>query len=113
MARLYTNENFPQPAVFELRRLGHDVLTVLETGNAGQAWPDEDVLTFAASQNRAVITLNRRHFVRLGGQRTDHAGIIVCSYDRDSVGLAARVDIAIRAFEDLIGRTIRINRPGS
>jgi hypothetical protein len=26
MALLYANENFPQPAVSELRRFGHDVL---------------------------------------------------------------------------------------
>jgi len=47
MARLYANENFPLPAVEELRRLGHDVLTSYESGRAGQAVPDEDVLAFA------------------------------------------------------------------
>jgi hypothetical protein len=36
MARLYANENFPFPVVEELRRLGHDVLTTLEAGNAGR-----------------------------------------------------------------------------
>ena len=36
MARLYANENFPLPTVEELRRLGHDVLTVRETGQAGK-----------------------------------------------------------------------------
>jgi hypothetical protein len=34
MARLYTNENIPMPVVAELRRLGHDVLTSLDAGNA-------------------------------------------------------------------------------
>lgn len=32
MARLYSNENFPLQVVEELRRLGHDVLTIQETG---------------------------------------------------------------------------------
>ena len=50
MARLYSNENFPQLAVEVLRQLGHDVLTVLETGRANQAIPDEEALTFAAMQ---------------------------------------------------------------
>ncbi len=50
MARFYANENFPQPVVVELRRLGHDVLTVQETGRADQAWPDKQVLAFALSQ---------------------------------------------------------------
>ncbi len=35
MARIYANENFPLPVVEELRRLGHDVVTSLESGNAG------------------------------------------------------------------------------
>ena len=37
MARFYSNENFPLPVVEEgLRRLGHDVLTIQETG---EGWP--------------------------------------------------------------------------
>lgn len=35
MARLYANENFPLPAVEVLKNLGHDVLTMLEAGQAG------------------------------------------------------------------------------
>lgn len=44
LARLYANENFPLPVVVELRRLGHGVLTSVETGQAGQAVLDEQVL---------------------------------------------------------------------
>jgi len=47
MARLYANENLPFPVVEELRRLGHDVLTTYESGQAGKATPDEDVLGFS------------------------------------------------------------------
>ncbi|GEM_PF-4264907 len=65
MTRLYTNENFPQQVVDELRRLGHEVLTSQEAGNAGQSIPDDEVLNFARVNNRAVLTLNRRHFIRL------------------------------------------------
>jgi hypothetical protein len=36
LARLYADENFPQPAVERLRALGHDVLTVQEAGKAQQ-----------------------------------------------------------------------------
>jgi len=57
MARLYTNENFPVPVAEELRRLGHDVLTIQDTGRAGQAVPDESVLAFASAERRAVVTL--------------------------------------------------------
>jgi hypothetical protein len=37
MARLYSNENFPLPAVEKLRSLGHDVLTMQAAGKASAA----------------------------------------------------------------------------
>ena len=73
MAHLYSNENFPYPTVKELRRLGHDVLTVLEAGKAEQAIRDEEVLAFAAEQSWAVLTLNRKHFIALHNSAPDHA----------------------------------------
>jgi hypothetical protein len=86
MARLYSNENFPLPAVEKLRALGHDVLTTREVGNSDQALPDEDVLNFAIAENRAVLTLNRRHFIRLHQNHPSHAGIIVCKFDSNFTG---------------------------
>ena len=57
MARLYANE-FGLPVVLELRRLGHDVLTTHDAGKSEQSIPDNEVLRFASSENRAVLTLN-------------------------------------------------------
>ena len=111
MARFYSNENFPLPSVEELRRLGHDVLTIHETGQAGQAVSDEDVLASACAKGRALLTLNRKHFVRLHGERPDHSGIIVCSFDADFVALARRIHEAVASQTDLGSRLIRINRP--
>jgi hypothetical protein len=111
VARLYSNENFPLPVVEELRRLGHDVLTVLEAGKAEQAISDEDVLTLATQLGRAVLTLNRRHFVRLHGERPQHAGIIVCTYDPDFVAQAGRIHQRLSATDDLAGQLLRVNRP--
>jgi len=73
MARLYANENFPLPVVEELRRLEHDVLTIQEAGKAEQSVPDEEVLAFASIQGRAVLTLNRKHFIRLHRVQPKHA----------------------------------------
>ena len=112
MARLYANENFPLPVVLELRRLGHDVLTVVDTGKAGQAFPDDEVLAFASAQARVLLTLNRKHFIRLHHDRTDHAGIVVCTFDPNFVGQATRVDDALRTSEPLARRLLRVNRPG-
>jgi hypothetical protein len=54
MVKLYSNENFPMDIVSELRRLGYDVLTSYDAGQANQGIPDEDVLAFATQQERAV-----------------------------------------------------------
>jgi len=50
MARCYANENFSLPVVEVLRRFGHESLTTAESGRAGQAIPDADVLAFAVAQ---------------------------------------------------------------
>ncbi len=54
--RLYANENFPLAVVHALRSLGHDVVTAQDAGNAGRAVPDEDVLAYAVSEQRALVT---------------------------------------------------------
>ncbi|QUV84506.1 DUF5615 family PIN-like protein [Chloracidobacterium aggregatum] len=112
MARLYANENFPLPAVEALRRLGHDVLTSYESGRAGQAIPDEEVLAFAVAEARILITLNRKHFVRLHQRYVDHTGIIVCTVDPDFKALAQRVHAALMTQHQMAGQLVRINRPG-
>src|SRR5919202_5984225 len=97
MALLYANENFPLPVVEELRKLGHDVLTTYESGKAGVATPDAEVLAFALAEGRTLLTLNRRQFIRLHGTTPDHAGIIACTFDPDFVTLAYRIHAALEA----------------
>jgi len=71
MARFYTDEQFPFPVVELLRSLGHDVLTVQEAGNADQGIPDDEVLAFAISQERSILTINRDDFIRLHRRNPD------------------------------------------
>ena len=111
MARLYSNENFPYPVVEELRRLGHDVLTIQEIGQANQEYPDEDVLASASGDDRAVLTINRQDFIRLHRRFPDHSGIVVCTADLDFTGQARRIHEAIQAYDSLAGLLIRIYRP--
>jgi len=111
VARLYANENFPLPVVAELRRLGHDVMTIQDTGKAGQSVPDEPVLDFAISEGRAVLTLNRKHFINLHEIRPEHAGIIVCTFHRDFAGQAGRIHSVIASPTGLHRQLIRVNRP--
>jgi len=111
MARLYSNENFPLPTVEELRRLGHDVLTIQETGQADQSLSDDAVLAFAYAEGRILLTNNRRHFIRLHREQREHCGIVVCTVDPDFVGLAQRIHTALEAHAQVARPLIRINRP--
>ena len=110
MAQFYSNENIPLPVVDRLRELGHDVLTIQETGKADQALPDAAVLDFATRENRAVLTLNRLHFIRLHRQQPNHAGIIVCTFDLNFAAQAERIHKAVTDKESLVGQLIRVNR---
>lgn len=112
MARLYADESFPLPVVEELRRLGHDVRTCQEAGHAGQGMADDAVLAHASADQRALLTMNRLHFIRLHGATPDHSGIIVCSVDHDAVGQARRIDARVREGGSLQGKLLRVNRPG-
>lgn len=109
MARLYADEQFPRPVVEYLRRLGHDVLTVQAAGNSGN--PDLEVLSFAIADQRAVLTQNRRDFVKLHRFHPNHAGMVICSEDQDFTQLAERIHAALAAEESLQGKLIRVVRP--
>lgn len=111
MAKLYADEHFPYPVVVLLRGLGHDVVTVQEVGKAGLRVPDDEVLAFAASEGRAVLTLNRQDFKQLHRLRPDHGGIINCSNDRDWAALAHRIHNAILEADPLAGKLVRVVRP--
>ena len=111
MARIYADEHFPRIVSEFLRTVGHDVLTVQEAGNANLGIPDSEVLEFATSNDRAVLTLNRFDFIGLHKHQPNHAGIIVCKDDRDRNRLAIRINEVISREEALRGKLIRVNRP--
>ncbi len=109
--RLYADENFPQLVVEELRKLGHDVLTANEAGQANQRIPDSQVLAYATQQKRAVITQNRCDFIKLHKRVTKHAGIIVCREDhRHPLQLADRIQAQLMTQASLDNKLIRVNK---
>jgi predicted nuclease of predicted toxin-antitoxin system len=113
VAKLYSNENFPLQVVRQLRLLGHDVLTSLEAGQANRRIPDDEVLRFAAMQERVLLMQNRRDFLKLHNSgRVNHSGIVLCTADPDFAGQAMRIDAALPSFQkDLPNGIIRVNRP--
>jgi hypothetical protein len=111
MARLYADEGFPRPVVEELRKLGHEIVTAQEAGQAGQGISDPRVLAFAVSQRRGILTRNRRHFLKLHFQNPTHFGIILCTEDDDFIGQAVRIDQALSSLAFLDNQLLRIYRP--
>lgn len=112
MARFFADENFPRAVVEELRRLGHDVSTVHESGRANRATPDAEILDLAIAEQRALLTLNRKHFIRLHAQRPAHCGILVCTFDPDFTGQGQRIHASLIPYRELAGVLIRVNRAG-
>ncbi len=111
MTMLYVNENFPFHVVELLRLWGHDVLTSLDAGNANQRIPDEDVLKFSSAQNRILLTLNRRDFIKLHFKNNQHSGIIVCTSDANFNALAQRIHtVLIENTENFEENLLRVNK---
>jgi uncharacterized protein DUF5615 len=74
--------------------------------------PDPEVLSFACSRQRILLTHNRRHFLQLHLRRTEqHCAIVLCTFDKDFTGQARRIDTAVTALPDCTDQLIRINRP--
>ena len=121
MIKFYSNEHFPLDWVNELRKLGYDVLTSQEAGQANQSISDPDVLKFAHERKRVVITLNRQDFIDLHKQGQNHSGIIVCKdfyqqygslkqkegYSEQTVVLH---DFLLNDKQSLKGRLIRLKK---
>lgn len=112
MARLFSDENFSLRVVRVLRTLNHDVRTTREAGLANRGIDDPEILESATADGRAVLTDNRRDFIRLHMRRPDHGGIVACTYDPDPERLARRIHRAISGHESLAGLLIRVTRPG-
>ncbi|WP_333457563.1 DUF5615 family PIN-like protein [Microcoleus sp. Pol10D4] len=75
MARVHTYGLFPRVVVELLRPMIHNILTVQAAGKDNPKNPDEEVLAFTVSENRAVLNQNRRYFIRRHSLQSDHAGI--------------------------------------
>jgi hypothetical protein len=58
-----------------------------------------------------LVTLNRRHFIRLHSDTPHHAGIIVCTFDSNFAALARRIHDSVETQPQMTGQLVRVNRP--
>ena len=70
--RFYADEQIPRAVVSAMRVRGLDVLPVVDAGL--RTAPDERHLTFAAAEQRVVVTQDE-DFLTLAAQGRGHAGI--------------------------------------
>lgn len=110
MARLLADEDFPMPAVHQLRLRQHDVWAVEESDKAGTRWPEDEVFREAQAQGRTLLTLNRRYFLALHYRHPGHAGLIVCTYNPDFAQLSAMIHDVVSRTSSLAGQCLRIYR---
>lgn len=79
--KLLLDEHYSIEIAVQLRAAGHDAVAVVEMGLAGI--DDEALLTFAASEGRALLTNNARHFAPLAARWAaagqDHFGLLFTS----------------------------------
>jgi predicted nuclease of predicted toxin-antitoxin system len=78
-ARLYLDEDVIPELARVLRSAGHDAVSSHELGALGAT--DEEQLVRAATEGRALLSFNFRHFIRLAREWSDvgrhHAGIVI------------------------------------
>ena len=109
--RLYTDEHFPIQVAYFLSLHGHDVLTVRAAGKNNQEINDAEVLDYAISLLRAVVTYDRTDYRRLHFKRAaQHEGIIVCTHDQDWRRLAHNIDQVIASEPTLREKYLRVSR---
>jgi predicted nuclease of predicted toxin-antitoxin system len=109
--QFYSNENFPIAMVNLLRAEGYDVLTSYEAGQANQRIPDDQVLRYATTTHRILMTENRQDFIDLHYTTPDHPGIIIFKSDRDYTGkIKALINFLMTDHQPLDNRLLRIKK---
>lgn len=73
---LVLDESCPPSLAQRLRAGGHDVVAVLDVEVGLASKSDEDVLTWAARNDRCVVTENVSDFARLTRQGFAHSGLV-------------------------------------
>jgi len=111
MVKLYADEQFSLPVVKILRTLEYDILTLQDAGKAEQKIPDPEVLYYAININRAILTMNRRDFIRLHTQTPQHKGNVICRSSTNWEKIAQAIHNHLSQLETIEGQLIRIKLP--
>ena len=115
MAKFLADESYPFAIQNKLRRLGHDVnhSRHFDQKKSEDGKSDAEILSIAASEDRIVITLNRKDFYALHhlGKIPGHPGIIACPLDRGNEDWqATQIDELVKRHKHLDGQFFVIEK---
>jgi hypothetical protein len=95
--RLFMDEMINPRLAISLIRVGYDVESCQRAGRANQGISDQDQLTYAMSQGRAILTFNGTDYEQLDRRWKirgwSHGGIIVSPQILDLAELVRRVQL--------------------
>lgn len=102
--KLALDEMYAAAVAEQLRRRDHDVIAVAERADLRGA-PDEDLLAWARTEDRALVTDNQRDFIpihhRCIASGHDHNGLILTTnrrFPRGQPGTTGELVVAIERF---------------
>jgi len=103
--KLYLDEDVSPGLARVLRSRGYDVVSAYEVEMTGKT--DEEQLSFAVSQERALLTFNVRHYAPLVDeyyeQGKEHSGVIVSR----QMGLSGLVRLTLSLLSQVTAEEMR------
>jgi len=110
--RFLVDENFPYPAVDQLRHRGHDAVAVRDLMRGAT---DEEVLARARLENRVLVTADKDFGDLIFARRDSAPGVLLVR--SRSAQPARKVDLAMRVVdglgETLVGSFVVAGEAGS
>lgn len=111
MTLLFADENITPTIVQGLRDRGVDIMTTTEAGIDNQKTSDPEILRYAGTLGRAVITFNRKDFKQLHEEGEPHAGILLLKQNTPIPLLIEKIADLALSSSDLGGALHRIVQP--
>lgn len=110
MKFLFADEDVYKRLVDDLRNNGADVLTIKDEGLDNTGMEDGAVLELAKVYDRALITFNRKDFIRLHKSGIEHAGIIICKRNTPHQSIVKKIVALVSEEDEFYGRLFRITQ---
>jgi predicted nuclease of predicted toxin-antitoxin system len=113
--KLLLDEMYASAVAEQLRERDHDVIAVAERADL-RGTPDEDLLAWARTEDRALVTDNQRDFIPIhrrciaGGH--DHKGLILTTnrrFPRGQPATTGKLVVALDMFLHVIAPSTALN----